>query len=49
MLKLNADAVTVESFETQSVDEDVTTIAPPNDPTPATYCRWCPEPTFTCP
>ena len=48
MLKLNPDAVTVESFETQSTgDEDV--IAPPNDPTPATYCRWCPEPTFTCP
>lgn len=47
MLKLSPDAVTVESFATQSTGDEE--IAPPQDPTPATYCRWCPEPTFTCP
>ncbi|HEX6040182.1 hypothetical protein [Longimicrobium sp.] len=46
MLKLNADDVTVESFPTQETD---TELLPTNDPTPATRCRWCPEPTFTCP
>lgn len=48
MLKLNLEAVAVESFQTQG-DDDTPIITPPNDPTPATYCRWCPEPTFTCP
>ena len=48
-MTLDPEDLQVTSFETQSVDEDVTTIAPTNDPTPATYCRWCPESSFTCP
>jgi hypothetical protein len=49
MLKLNADDVAVESFPTQDTDVDTEILPTTNDPTPATFCRWCPEQTFTCP
>ena len=47
MLKLSIDDVNVESFPTQETDTEL--LPTTNDPTPATGCRWCPEPTFTCP
>jgi hypothetical protein len=46
-MKLNPTDLSVESFETDNYDDEV--LPTTNDPTPATYCRWCPEPTYTCP
>ncbi len=46
-MKLNPEELTVSSFETQS--EEAVISPTTNEPTPATYCRWCPEPSFTCP
>jgi hypothetical protein len=49
-MTLNPDELVVTSFDTESApDGDADVMTPPNDPTPATYCRWCPEATFTCP
>lgn len=50
-MKLTLENLTVESFETgtELVPGDEVIATHPNDPTPATRCRWCPEATFTCP
>ncbi len=44
MLKLIADDVAVESFSVQDADREVTPTF--DGPTPATFCGWCPQPTF---
>lgn len=46
-MKLDPQDVRVESFETNGGGDEI--LPTTNDPTPATGCRWCPEPTFTCP
>ena len=49
-MKLNPEELVVASFETSEPDAVVApgTIGP-YDPTPMTYCYWCPPRTFDCP
>jgi hypothetical protein len=49
-MKLNPDDLDVMSFDTGPEEAAVvgTTIINPNEPTPATYCRICPERTSDC-
>lgn len=49
-MKLNPDDLDVMSFETGPDQEELigVTIVNPNDPTPATFCRICPERTSDC-
>jgi hypothetical protein len=49
-MKLNPEALVVSSFPTTETDAVAapTTIGP-YDPTPMTYCYWCPPRTFDCP
>ncbi|MBW3572446.1 MAG: hypothetical protein KY467_15195 [Gemmatimonadetes bacterium] len=46
-MKLNPDDLDVMSFDIGPAEEDATTS--PNDPTPATFCRICPETADYCP
>jgi len=46
-MKLDPQDLNVESFEIATDGDEI--LPTTNDPTPATHCRWCPEPTFTCP
>jgi hypothetical protein len=48
MNRLNPDEIEVETFDT-SLPEETIIVTSPNDPTPATRCRWCPDETNTCP
>jgi hypothetical protein len=49
-MKLNPEDLNVTSFDVEpEYQEDVATIITnPNDPTPATFCRICPEGTTNC-
>lgn len=50
-MKLHPEELVVSSFETEEAER----IAPgtgtigPYDPTPMTYCYWCPPRTYDCP
>ena len=46
-MKLDPQDLSVESFETDLERDPI--IPTTNDPTPATWCRWCPDATYTCP
>lgn len=48
MNRLNPDEIEVETFDI-SLPEETIIVTSPNDPTPATRCRWCPDETNTCP
>lgn len=47
-MKLDPDELEVTSFDTES--SEVSSILPtnPNEPTPGTFCRICPEGTGDC-
>jgi hypothetical protein len=49
-MKLHPEELQVTSFDTSpELEQDVSTIiTPPNEPTPATYCRICPVGTDNC-
>jgi hypothetical protein len=48
-VKLNPEDLDVMSFDIEpEYSEDVGIITHPNDPTPATFCRICPEGTTNC-
>lgn len=49
-MKLHPEDLDVTSFSTgPEQDASATTIAGTTDPTPATWCRICPERTTDCP
>lgn len=49
-MKLNPDDLDVTSFDTGPEEDErlVDTIVSPNEPTPATFCRICPERSTDC-
>ena len=49
-MKLNPEELVVSSFETgEASAAAVPTTIGPYDPTPMTYCYWCPARTLDCP
>jgi hypothetical protein len=50
-MKLNPEDLDVMSFDTGPANDELVvgpTTKNPNDPTPATFCRICPEGTSDC-
>jgi hypothetical protein len=50
-MKLNPEELVVSSFQTSEAERVIGpggTIGP-YEPTPMTYCYWCPQKTFDCP
>lgn len=48
-MMLNPEELEVTSFETAAAESAaVPTVDNPNDPTPMTFCYWCPGETYNC-
>jgi len=50
-MKLHPEDLDVMSFEVNTQEDEIaltTGTRDPNDPTPATWCRICPDQTGTC-
>ncbi len=47
-MKLNPDDLNVTSFDVDGAEISPILPTNPNDPTPATWCRICPEGTGNC-
>ena len=48
-MKLNPDELIVASFETSPSADAAAPTTISYDPTPMTYCYWCPPKTLDCP
>jgi hypothetical protein len=48
-MKLNPEELVVTSFDTAADAVKAPGTIGPYEPTPMTYCYWCPPGTFDCP